>query len=221
MSTDQTSMVDEDLCLSPEEAVTSFQAWPAAKRALLEKYAAADIADEPVELEPPAPEPDWEAIEALKETARAEGFAQGMTDAEAAIRQAVAEHVKRLETVHKALTRPLATLDAAIEDQVVELALEIGSTLFRGAIERSPQQIQAVVREAVQLLPVATNDVTIYLHPEDAPLLRESGSTQAAWQIVEDANMERGGCRVTTAASDVDATVSGRLQALREALLET
>lgn len=219
MSIDETRRPAAE-CLSPDEAAGSFEAWPAAKRALLKRYADQQAAAHAAAAAAAAPQQsDWEAIEELRQNAKAEGFEQGLAEGRAQAARELAEHRARLEALLEHLHKPLASLDTSVEEQLVELTLEIGATLFRAQIDERPEQVREIVKEAVQMLPVATNDVSVCVHPDDAALLSGDTSAQAAWEIVEDISVQRGGCRVTTTSSDVDATVAGRLEALRDALL--
>lgn len=80
----------------------------------------------------------------------------------------------------------------------------------------SPGEVVAVVKEALDQLPVTTGDVRLELHPEDAALVRNALSgvdseAKAPWRIVEDPVLSRGGCRVLTDNSRIDATVESRI----------
>ena len=78
-----------------------------------------------------------------------------------------------------------------------------------------------VVRDAIKLLPVASRDVQVLLHPDDAALVRDSLSAvegERAWTIVEDPLISRGGCKITTENSQVDAQSEARLQAIIDAI---
>jgi flagellar assembly protein FliH len=44
--------------------------------------------------------------------------------------------------------------------------------------------------------------------------MRVSEGEESAWQIVEDPTVTRGGCRVATETSEVDATVEARVAAV-------
>ena len=69
----------------------------------------------------------------------------------------------------------------------------------------------------MQLLPVASRDIKVHLHPDDAALLRDSLSKtdgDSAWAIVEDPLITRGGCRISTDSSQIDAQNEARLHAL-------
>ncbi len=66
----------------------------------------------------------------------------------------------------------------------------------------------AVIRETVALLPLAARDVRVHLNPEDARLVRArlaEASSDRAWSIAEDPIIARGGCRVSSENSAIDA----------------
>ena len=61
----------------------------------------------------------------------------------------------------------------------------------------------------------------MHLHPDDAALVREALSPaegDLAWIIVEDPLITRGGCRVTTDNSQIDATAEARLNTVISAI---
>jgi flagellar assembly protein FliH len=94
--------------------------------------------------------------------------------------------------------------------------------LFRREIKIDPSHVIGVVREAIQLLPIASRNVQVQLHPDDAALVRETLSPaegEPAWTIVEDPLVAHGGCRITTENSHIDATTEARLQAVINATL--
>ena len=64
--------------------------------------------------------------------------------------------------------------------------------------------------------------ISVWLHPEDAELVREAvflGEHDQQWQIVEDPVIQRGGCRIHTDTSQIDATLDSRLNSLIAPLL--
>ena len=62
---------------------------------------------------------------------------------------------------------------------------------------------------------MAARKVSIYVHPDDATLIRGAFSIDAHmdhnWQIVEDPVMTRGGCRIEAENSKIDASVEQQL----------
>jgi len=112
----------------------------------------------------------------------------------------------------------MAELDANVEQELVALAIAMVKQLVRRELRLDPGEIIGVVREALSVLPVATRSVRLHLHPEDATLVREvlslSDDEDRTWQIVEDPVLSRGGCRVVSETSRVDASVEARLNAV-------
>lgn len=156
-------------------------------------------------------------LEALQKDAYDEAFDKGHTEGLLAGEAAVGKRVARLDELLTALARPFEKLDGTVENQLVELAIAIVKQLFRREIRIEPSHVIGVVREAIELLPIGCRLVQVHLHPDDATLIRESltpAEGEPAWLIVEDALTSRGGCRVTTENSQIDATTESRLHAV-------
>ena len=156
-------------------------------------------------------------LESLQKEAYDEAWQKGHAEGSAAGRKAAEERAERLDVLLNALARPFDELDEMVEKQLVELSMAVVRQLFRREIRIDPSHVIGVVREAIQLLPVASRNVQLHLHPDDAALVRESLSPadgDLAWAIVEDPLISKGGCRVTTENSQIDATAEARLQAV-------
>jgi flagellar assembly protein FliH len=131
--------------------------------------------------------------------------------------------VARLEELLGLLAEPLAALDDTVLEQVSQLAGAMARQVVRRELRTDPQQIIAVIRETLSLLPVAAREVRLHLHPEDAALVRErlaEPNAERAWSLVEDPVIGRGGCRVTSENSSIDAQVERLGAAIAAALGE-
>lgn len=151
------------------------------------------------------------------EQARKEGFEQGREEGLRAGRQEIRTQVQRLEQLLLALQQPFVELDAAVEEQLSRLAMLVARHLVRRELKADPGQVIAVVREALAALPITSRTVRLHLHPEDAALVREAFSLneeEAHIQVLDDPVQSRGGCRVQTDNSQIDASVETRLNAL-------
>lgn len=156
-------------------------------------------------------------LEELHEQARTEGFAAGRREALETGQREVAARVMELDAILRTLSRPLANLDDTVEQQFVTLATTLARHIVRREIRTDPGQVLAAVREAMGILPIATRNVRLHLHPEDAALVRDTLSLterERAWELVEDPILSRGGCRVSSDSSHIDATVESRLNAV-------
>lgn len=139
-----------------------------------------------------------------------EGLQKGLADGRAMIN----ERLATLDMVINALQHPLNNLDDLVENDLVELVFSIARQLIRREINTQPDQIIAVIRDSLAVLPTGARDIKVFLHPEDARLARELMSLsdqEQVWKIVEDPSLTRGGCKVQTEQSRVDSTVESRL----------
>lgn len=155
----------------------------------------------------------------------AKGHAAGLAAARAESQQALNQAKTQVANIDKMLgdiAQPFRDLDSQIEEQLVALAVSVARQLVRRELRIDPSQVIAIVRETVALLPAATRDVRVHLHPEDANVVREKLATPTAdraWTIVEDPVMPRGGCRVTTDTAHIDARLETRIQGIMNAIL--
>ena len=160
-------------------------------------------------------------LEDVQKAAYEEAWQKGHAEGLQAGEMEVKGRAKRFGELLEALAEPFDKLDETVEKQLVELAMTVVRQLFRREIRLEPTHVIGVVREAIRLLPVASRNVQVHLHPEDAALVRESlspGEGELAWSIVEDPLITRGGCQVTTENSQVDATAEARLKAVISAV---
>lgn len=163
-----------------------------------------------------------EAIEKLQKQAyeegRAEGYQKGLEEGSTEIQQ----RVNHLEAVLNKLNQPLSEMDEQVIEQMVSLSLSIARQLVRRELKIDPAQVVAVVRETLSSLPVATRNIRVFLNPEDASIVREVlavSSGDQRWEIVEEPVMNRGGCKVVTDTSRIDASMESRLTAIAANLL--
>ncbi|NNE60034.1 MAG: flagellar assembly protein FliH [Woeseia sp.] len=160
-------------------------------------------------------------LQDLQKEAYDEAYAQGHAAGLEAGTKEIAERVARLDALLVAQAKPLSDVDEIVEQQIVELAMSVARKLFRRELKQDPGHIVGVVREAVGLLPVASRDVQVRLHPDDAALIRDALAApdgEQAWTLVEDPLIDRGGCRIISETSQVNAENSARLEALIAAI---
>lgn len=163
------------------------------------------------------------------EAGRAEGYTAGHHEGHAAGLEeshAVAEleFQKRVDTTLAPLAplaeefrRALATLDGQVGDQLVELALITGRQLAGESLAANPEHVLSVVRELLEADTSLSGRPRLWLHPEDLILVEASlggALAQAGWACQPDPTLERGGCRATSAAGGLDASLSTHWQAI-------
>jgi len=169
-------------------------------------------------------------LEQLQKAAYDEGFEQGKKEGfdyghKEALSQGqvkLSEMANRFDGLMTLLDRPLQQLDDQVERELVEMVISMVRQLVRREVRTDPEQIIGVVREALSILPVSSRGIRVALHPEDATLVRsiyEMSENELGWKVVEDPVLARGGCRIVTDSSQVDATLESRLASLIAPLL--
>ena len=160
----------------------------------------------------------------LQAEAHKEAFEQGLAEGRQAGRAEVKAQVDRLAGMFYDLAKPFEALDTEVERELLTLAMALARQIVRRELKADPTQIIGIIREAIAALPVATRDVRVHLHPEDATVVRQHlapTENERAWTIIEDPVMARGGCQITTNTSRIDARLETRLGSILSELLGT
>lgn len=167
----------------------------------------------------PAAHPTVSELEELERQAHEEGYAAGHAKGLAEARAQGRERLARLDAICLQAARPLAALDAAVEQELAQLALVVARRVIAHELAIRPEAIGQIVREAVAALPAASRDLRVRLHPDDLVLLRELEAAEPHWQLVADPALARGGCLLESASSRLDASVETRWAAMIDAVL--
>jgi flagellar assembly protein FliH len=168
--------------------------------------------------EPEVELPTVEEVEAIRNAAQQEGYDQGYKKG----MQHAANELKQLQNQFNELmscfTSPLEQQEQDVNDEIVKLSMAVTKQIVRRDIQQNPEQIIAVVREAIKLLPTYRRQVILQIHPDDGQIIRKvfapEGKLPDSWIISDDPSIERGGCIVSTEASNVDATLDKRVSAI-------
>jgi flagellar assembly protein FliH len=164
---------------------------------------------------PVATGPTPEELDAIRRQARDEGYQAGYEQGQATAR----EEAKRLGRAADRLQQSLAELDQQVADELLALAMEIARQVVRREIAARPEAILDVVREALVQLP--HQHAVIYLHPEDASLVRSylgDSLAHSGHRLLEEPRLNRGDCLLEAGGSQLDATVATRWRRVLENL---
>ena len=154
-----------------------------------------------------------------------DGHVEGVRKGEAELAKRIADvdvKIAALEAIIGTLAKPLDDLDAEVETELTRLALTVAKHLVRRELKIDPTQIIGIIRHTVSLLPLGARNIKIHLHPDDAAIVREKLARPAGdqeWHLAEDPLMARGGCRLTTDNSSIDARFEASVAAVLSGLL--
>jgi len=149
----------------------------------------------------------------IQQQAYDEGYAAGA--------HLAAAEAQRMSSLANSMAQAFQQLDQQVAQEVLTLSLEVSRQMLQQALKVNPEILLGVINSAITSLPHFNQGAHLVMHPDDASLVRAKMGEQLAhsgWKIFEDANMERGGVRVETAHSQIDATLATRWQHIATAL---
>ena len=181
-----------------------------------EQWEVVELAASAGEASPPQVDPEAE-LAALREAARAEGYAECMAAGRVEGEQACG----RMKQLAESFSSTLDNLDFRLAAMVLELALDVARQVVAGELAARPERILDVVNLALKQMAETNREARLLLNPEDAALVRphlEQVLDKNRLRVVEDARIVRGGCLIETAQGDLDATLPARWRQIVQVL---
>jgi len=152
---------------------------------------------------------------------RSQGHVQGLREGQAAGLAEVTAQAAQLKALALALPAALKLAQSSVADDLLALALDIARKVLGQALAAEPQAILAAVHELLHAEPCLSGAPQLLMHPDDAALVKEllaDDLKAAGWKVRIDAQIARGGCRVTAHSGERDATVQARWERVCAAL---
>lgn len=187
--------------LTPKEKLTAYERWELPS---FDEGGAIRVTGNPNGMKLPTAS----ELENIEHQAREEGFQAGYNDG---LNRALAEN-QRFAALLSALEQDV---DRQVSQGLLDLALELAQQMVRQTLKVNPEILIEIIQEAIRTLPHFNPGAHIVLHPADAEIVRARMGEQLAhsgWKIFEDPQITRGGARIETAHSQIDATVETRWQ---------
>ncbi|MEJ5999957.1 FliH/SctL family protein [Paucibacter soli] len=213
----------------PREELQDFAAWKPGqfegvdRRATPRPSAAAApaAAAEP----PPPPPPPEPSTDELVHAARQSGYQDGYRDGMAALDAFKHSFAQQMSAQIGALVRSFDEDFRALEDEMAQAmtrcAMELARQVVRSEIAQRPEHIAKVAHDAVEALLVSARHVRVRVNPADLSLVLEGAGEELRAreaQLLPDPSLPRGGVKVDSDISSVDATLALRWQQVMAAL---
>lgn len=170
-----------------------------------------------------------EALEAVQQAAQEEGFKLGYDEGyqqghEAGLKAGEADILQQAQhwqSLIESLNSPLKAVDTQVEQDLLSMLSLLARQMIYQEIRQRPELVLTAVREALAVLPVTDRQLKVYLNPEDMELVKTGLKLDedTGWQWYEDPLVSRGGVKLVTADTTIDATVETRLNNLISRLL--
>jgi len=160
-------------------------------------------------------------LENIRQQAHDEGYAQGRDAGYAAGIQQARTEAAQIHALLQSMQDALNQMDEHLAQSLLDLSLEIARKMTGEILLANPEVILRIVSDAIGGLPHFNQNAHLILHPDDAELVRKQMGeqlTHTGWKIFTDAKIRRGGCRVETAHTQVDATTEARWKHIVESI---
>jgi flagellar assembly protein FliH len=218
-SSDETLVTKQTDVLSADELAEAIERWQAPRVASVSDVEGASAGMLNVK-----------AIEALQQQAQEEGYKAGFEEGHKAGFQAgqqageqdVKQQLANLQKMVVTLQQPLTELEQQVEQDLVNLAITMTRQLIRRELKQEPEHVIGAMRAALQALPASDRKIKIYVHPDDLAIIQKGLSLDQDVenrQWIEDPLLTRGGVKLETADTTVDASVEARLNTIISKLL--
>lgn len=219
-----------DNTLLPKEQLSAYQRWEmtsfgdnrpsvvASKKPTVPMPTAEEVARIKVEAK-------MTGLKEGKQTGYTEGYAQGLAEGRAQAlaegREQAGQELQALRRLSDSFADAVTAADETIAQDMLQLALDISRAMLKTALKVKPELLIGLIRDAIDHLPDLQQPALLHLHPDDLLLVQEhigAELSKTGWRLLEDATLERGGCRIDTASNHIDASNASRWQRLATAL---
>jgi len=151
------------------------------------------------------------------EAGRAAGQEQGREEGRHETLVAYDQLARPVDAMLKSLKKLRADYRAAQRKEVVDLVAKVARQVIRAELALQPVQIMALVDETLATMPPTREEIDVFLNPEELKRISELDPKRAKrWNLIADAHLDPGECRIKAGDNEVDAGCHQRLAAVME-----
>ncbi|AKU20643.1 MULTISPECIES: flagellar assembly protein FliH [Telluria group] len=151
------------------------------------------------------------------EAGRSAGTEQGREEGRQEVLAGFEHAARPVDAMLKSLKKLRADYRAAQRKEVVDLVAKVARQVIRAELALQPVQIMALVDETLASMPPTREEIDVFLNPEEMRRINELDPKRAKrWNLIADARLEVGECRIKAGDSEVDAGCHQRLAAVME-----
>ncbi|WP_318418694.1 flagellar assembly protein FliH [Photobacterium leiognathi] len=148
---------------------------------------------------------------------RKEGFQQGFAQGELAGQEVFSQAVRPVEKILFELEQWHQEKDKQQRQLICDLVQKVSQQVIRAELTLMPQQILALVDEALEAIPGKTEKIIIELNPQDIDRIHNiNKSLPEAWKLIANPELPVGGCQLITDNAEADVGCDARLEACIE-----
>lgn len=147
----------------------------------------------------------------------AEGLRQGREQARLEAQAGFEQMAKPVDAIFKGLKKLRTEFRNAQRKEVVELVAKVARQVIRAELALQPAQMLTLVDETLASMPPTREEIDVYLNPEELKRIVELDPKRAKrWNLMADARLAAGECRIRAGDEEVDAGCHQRLAAVMD-----
>ena len=147
----------------------------------------------------------------------AEGIKVGTETSEREAHTALEALIAPLDALIAGFTQLQRDYQAATREQIVGLVEQVATQVIRAELETRPEQILALIDEALATLPKPAAKVEVRLHPKEYQrVLKAAPSRAKRFGLVPDQQLKPGECRISAGERELDVGCAQRLATCME-----
>ncbi|MCB1644919.1 MAG: hypothetical protein KDI36_05680 [Pseudomonadales bacterium] len=143
----------------------------------------------------------------------AQGEAAGRQQAEATFAQLVASQKELMSGLVSALRNPVAEIENDLLATLAPLVRGVAEAVIFAELKQHPEQIRQIVQAGLDAMPHGAGRVEIVVNPQHAEFVRDMLTPDdVPVEIVPDAGLAPGSCKINAPHTQLDNTLSKRLR---------
>jgi flagellar assembly protein FliH len=149
------------------------------------------------------------ALESAYQRGLSEGFSAGTEH----ITRESSSMANRIDSLLTSMQSQFEAFDKDVADAVLGLAFSLARQVVRSELDLRPELVATSVKDALQSLSLKAAFPSIYVNPDDVNLIKSVLGEELSMRgcrIIADNTISRGGCRLESDTSTVDATIESR-----------
>ena len=151
------------------------------------------------------------------EVGRQQGQEQGRQEGRHETLVTYDQLARPVEVMLKGLKKLRADYRAAQRKEMVDLVAKVARQVIRAELALQPVQLMSLVEETLTSMPPTREEIDVFLNPEELKRLTELDPKRASrWNLIADARLDVGECRIRAGDNEVDAGCHQRLVAVME-----
>ena len=163
--------------------------------------------------------PSAHEIEQFYQAAQKEGYEQGLAEGRQQGVKQFNDGLEKLNTLIKSLRQSHISLDSVLLEQLASMVFSLAEKIAQVEIEKNPEQIKTVIKQAVAMLPTNLAPLKVYLNTEDYATVSELqriGDTEISAiegaKLQSSTELKKGGCVIESGNTTIDASYEARLE---------